>query len=63
MGTPEYLAPEIIRNEGHDKSVDYWTLGTLLYEMLTGNPPFYHSDRNKLYGMILHVKQFSILKN
>lgn len=49
VGTPEYLAPEIILNKGHNKSVDYWTLGTLLYEMLVGNPPFYHRDRNKLY--------------
>lgn len=49
VGTPEYLAPEIILNKGHNKCVDYWTLGALLYEMLTGHPPFYHEDRHKLY--------------
>ncbi len=44
-GTPEYLAPEILFKMGHGKAVDWWTLGALLYEMLTGLPPFYTSDR------------------
>lgn len=39
-GTPEYLAPEIIMGEGHGKAVDWWSLGTLIYEMLVGRPPF-----------------------
>lgn len=40
-GTPEYLAPEILLKIGHGKAVDWWTLGALIYEMLTGLPPFY----------------------
>jgi serine/threonine protein kinase len=32
-GTPEYLAPEILENKGHGKAVDWWALGTLLYEV------------------------------
>lgn len=52
-GTPEYLAPELLLNQGYTRSVDWWTLGTLLYEMLTGLPPFYDDDVNTMYGKIL----------
>lgn len=52
-GTPEYLAPELLLNQGYTRSVDWWTLGTLLYEMLTGLPPFYDDDVPTMYRKIL----------
>ncbi|KAL3931224.1 MAG: hypothetical protein SGBAC_011407 [Bacillariaceae sp.] len=51
-GTPEYLAPEILNRQGHGRAVDWWSLGALLYEMLTGLPPFYCQDRERLFAEI-----------
>ena len=51
-GTPEYLAPEIITMEGHDRMADWWSFGILLYEMLCGLPPFYMENVDKMYDMI-----------
>lgn len=54
-GTPEYLAPEILENKGHGKAVDWWSLGTLIYEMLTGLPPFYDQNMQRMYDKILNA--------
>jgi serine/threonine protein kinase len=40
-GTPEYMAPEIIRSKGYNQSVDWWAFGILLYEMMFGFSPFF----------------------
>uniref|UniRef100_A0A3P8UHV6 cGMP-dependent protein kinase n=1 Tax=Cynoglossus semilaevis TaxID=244447 RepID=A0A3P8UHV6_CYNSE len=53
-GTPEYLAPEVIMNKGHDFGADCWSLGILIFELLTGSPPFSGSDHIRIYTMILH---------
>ena len=63
-GTPEYLAPEILLNKGYGKGVDWWTLGILLYEMISGIDPFNDSDPMGIYqkilrGRILFSKTFN----
>ena len=51
-GTPDYMAPEIILEAGHEKCVDWWALGILTYELTTGRPPFTR-DKFSLYQNIL----------
>lgn len=53
-GTPEYLAPEVLRKESYDRCVDWWCLGAVLYEMIYGLPPFYSRDTAEMYDQILH---------
>ena len=54
-GTPIYLAPEMIQNIGHDEHVDIWCLGVLLFELLTGTPPFIGQNRVLLMKNIINV--------
>nr|CCA19200.1 protein kinase putative [Albugo laibachii Nc14] len=51
-GTPEYLPPEILSREGHGTAVDWWNLGMVLYELLTGRPPWYTQDREELFDRL-----------
>lgn len=46
LGTPEYIAPEIANSSGHDKNVDWWAVGILIYEMMFGRTPFFSKNRN-----------------
>eukprot|EP01069_Polyplicarium_translucidae_P000601 Polyplicarium_translucidae@DN1314_c0_g1_i1.p1 len=55
-GTPEYLAPEIIQSKGHGKSVDWWALGILIFEMLAGYPPFYDENPLGIYQKVVAGK-------
>ncbi|KAK2890181.1 hypothetical protein Q8A73_018481 [Channa argus] len=53
VGTPEYIAPEIIKNQGHDFAVDFWSLGILTFELLAGSPPFSSTEPQRIYSKIL----------
>lgn len=52
-GTPEYLAPEVIKGKGYGTEVDWWALGVLIFEMLAGYPPFYDENPFGIYEKIL----------
>lgn len=53
-GTPEYLAPEIIRQEEYSYAADYWSLGTMMYEMITGVTPFMADNLQDMYTRIVY---------
>jgi len=55
-GTPEYLAPEVLEGNGYGKAVDWWSFGTLVFEMLNGLPPFYAPDVQQMYAKIMSAK-------
>lgn len=68
-GSPIYIAPETLQRQKYNKKVDFYALGVLLFEMVTGKPPFYHKEpteikRMKVYdevqfpkGMNYHVRR------
>ncbi|CAI9272775.1 unnamed protein product [Lactuca saligna] len=59
VGTHEYLAPEIIKGEGHGSAVDWWTFGIFLYELLFGKTPFKGaSNRATLFNVVGHPLRF-----
>lgn len=51
-GSVAYLAPEMVAKKGHGKCIDWYLLGVLLYEMLTGLPPYYDDDKDVLFDNI-----------
>lgn len=53
-GTPDYIAPEILQGHMYNHSVDFWSYGVLLYEMLTGYSPFHGEDEEELFHAIQH---------
>lgn len=53
-GTPNYLAPEVLKHTKYDKSIDYWSLGCLMYQMVIGRPPFKADTKHHLYEQIVN---------
>lgn len=53
VGCPFYMSPEVIKNRGHGFAADWWSLGCIVFEMLTGYPPFYDVNRLGCYQKIL----------
>jgi CRP-like cAMP-binding protein len=56
-GTPEYFAPELVLSRGHDRAVDWWALGVLIFELLCGRTPFADKDQSKVFMRIVHSER------
>lgn len=54
VGTPDYIAPEVLLKKGYGMECDWWSLGAILYEMLVGYPPFYSDDPITTCRKIVH---------
>jgi len=55
-GTFAYLAPEMVHKAGHGKAMDWYLLGALIYEMVTGTPPYYSEDKDELFENIKNAQ-------
>lgn len=55
-GTVEYMSPEVIARQGHTKSADFWSLGVVMFEMLTGVLPFQGENRKETMHQIIKIK-------
>ncbi|CAD8150334.1 unnamed protein product [Paramecium pentaurelia] len=57
VGTPDYIAPEVFLQQGYNETVDWWSVGVILYEMLIGYPPFYTDDPSTTCQKIIRFQQ------
>lgn len=58
VGTPDYIAPEVLLKKGYWVECDWWSLGAIMYEMLVGYPPFYSEDPMATCKKIVHWKHY-----
>jgi len=61
VGTPDYIAPEVFGPKGYDETVDWWSVGVILFEMLVGYPPFFSDDSSITCQKILHWKKTLVI--
>ena len=58
VGTPDYIAPEMLTRKGYDETVDWWSVGIMLYEMLIGYAPFTAESNEEIYYKIQNHEDF-----
>ena len=61
VGTPDYIAPEVFGQAGYDETVDWWSCGVILFEMLVGYPPFFSDEPSITCQKILHWKKTFVI--
>ena len=61
VGTPDYIAPEVFGQAGYDETVDWWSVGVILFEMLVGYPPFFSDEPSVTCQKILHWKRTFVI--
>jgi serine/threonine kinase 38 len=61
VGTPDYIAPEVFGQKGYDESVDWWSIGVILFEMMVGYPPFFSDEPSITCQKILHWKKTLVI--
>jgi len=61
VGTPDYIAPEVFGQQGYNETVDWWSVGAILFEMLVGYPPFFSDDPSVTCQKILHWQQTLVI--
>lgn len=54
VGTPYYVAPEILSGKAYDNACDMWSVGVILFILLSGYPPFYGQNKNEVFYKIEH---------
>ena len=62
-GTPDYLAPEMIKGTSHNEKIDIWALGVLLFELLVGKAPFTPEHTNNRYEKKMGLERNILVKN
>lgn len=61
VGTPDYIAPEVFGQNGYDETVDWWSVGVILFEMLVGYPPFFSDEPSITCQKILHWRKTFVI--
>lgn len=58
VGSPDYVAPEVINNEGYGEEIDWWSVGAIFYEMLIGFPPFFSENAQITCSKIKNYEKY-----